>query len=349
METELEAMTHQQQKNNSTKEDEIENKDNYDEETKEERTMVSNIRTVANDTDNVLNYQPLGRPSNYTTGKPSPTPETPIIDNHNNINTINHRSTMIHFEDGNDQIIKYWQYESKIRMKLDYGFRSIYEMYRFNYIPIIYAILSIASIFLPSVIFPKGHIDSKLLFYIHFIFALLNVLIMVYSLGIALAKVVKGDESDDNTNDDRKPSSLPFNPTDDTDDELETDIESDSHYDLEKQTISLPKDDPNNGQIVQNDSIYSQLSRKSKGGRERKISIVKGFEQNVVIRFFYKFGEQFNVLFCINEIDSRIASKIAPTFSAFIMVFCVLSCHILLAAVTNEHGVCIDIYIYIYI
>ena len=328
METELEPMTHQHEINKS-----IQNENNdYNEEIKEERTTTkSKLVELA------TKYEPLGLGRPSTIDKPSPVPDTPIDDNDK------YRSRAIHFEDGNDQIIKYFQYPSKIRMKLDYGFRSIYEMYRFNYIPIIYALLSIASIYLPSAIFPKGNINENLLFYIHFICALINVLIMVYSLGIALAKVIKGDETDDNAqNDDRKKSSLPYNPTDDLEIDAydSDDIESDSNYDLEKQTILsssqlIPNGDPNNPQIVRN---YSEVSNKS---RERKISIVEGLEQNVIIKFFYKFGEQFNVLFFINEIDSRIASKIAPTFSAFIMVFCVLSCHILLAAATNEYNVCL--------
>ena len=285
-------------------------------------------------------YQQLARDSRYSTGGPNDNNNNNDSDSDDNDKPPSKpHQAIIQFDDGQNEIIRYWKYDSKKKMKLDYGFRSIYLMYRFNHVPIIYVIISIASIYLPSYFFPKDNGDPLLLCYIHLSFAILNGLIIIGCLIKALYEFIKGDSKEnENTEDmiERKrfhsALSLPFNPTDDPDDFNdieESDIESDSEAD------KLIQNENGDEEIVKaNSKTFSET-------RSRKISVnFEGLEKRRTVRFFYKFCEQFNSLFRINEVKSRIASKIAPTFAAFLIVYSVVCCHVLLAAVTYIFKVC---------
>ena len=98
-------LTRQQQLNSKQMQTKPKNNDSYNmEENKEEHAMISHTTTLTNGTDNVSHG--------------------PIITS-NNTKNYPDKPTIIHFEDGKDQILKYWKHPAKIQMKLDYGFRSI--------------------------------------------------------------------------------------------------------------------------------------------------------------------------------------------------------------------------------
>eukprot|EP01084_Bolivina_argentea_P216918 368401_1 len=204
---------------------------------------------------------------------------------------------------------------TKYRMDLDMGFRSNAEMYRYNYRPIIYVIVSILLLIIPSMMFDeyddKRH-EIPYLFYIYGGYTAINGIIILYCLIVAIFRQ-------------HKKSSIQ------------------KEHALHIQTKTQKAKDL---QISEDVHIFDEIQKQhvkidikiDKPALHRAHSLDLNNKCYCLTRLIYSFSDEFNKIFDIRNDISRVQAKIAPPFSGCILVSSISSCSGLFALIAYKYG-----------